>query len=205
MKQRICKLCNKSFTTIELKNHILDVHKISFDIYLRKYFYDKEVGFCLNCGKKTKVSLYKYSKYCNNKCQLEYQYKNETEEDKKLRKEKLSKSWTKEKKEKQSKKHIKINEKLDNDYYKNRYLKIKKTLKEKYGNENAFQFNSVQFKENMKKLYGKENYFELSDKRKEYEFKKINNFKKNIKKNQNWILAHKNKNINLKQSMNRSV
>jgi len=158
MKQK-CAICND--VPGRLKTHVSTVHGIDFYEYLCNYHYGKKVGKCLNCDKDTRVTPYKYSKYCSNKCQLEHQYKNETSEEKKQRIENISKGWTKEKREKQSKKHIEINKHLDKEYYSTRRKKAKKTKLEKYGDENYGDYGSVRFSEVMIEKYGVDNFFKI--------------------------------------------
>lgn len=75
----ICQVCGKKFENKNfLSRHIIYFHKIKFAEYFWKYKLKlSEHPKCLNCGKETKYYSTKqnFCKYCNNKCQHEYETK----------------------------------------------------------------------------------------------------------------------------------
>ena len=73
----ICQICEKEFENKNfLSRHVIFFHKIKFSEYFWKYKLKlSESPKCLNCGKETKYYSTKqnFCKYCDNKCQQEYE------------------------------------------------------------------------------------------------------------------------------------
>ena len=76
----ICQICEKEFENKNfLSRHVIFFHKIKFSEYFWKYKLKlSESPKCLNCGKETKYYSTKqnFCKYCDNKCQQEYEKNN---------------------------------------------------------------------------------------------------------------------------------
>lgn len=190
MSRRLCGLCGEELkSTQALKKHISQIHKIEFDYYVKNFHFGKVVGCCEECGAATTFSIRNYSKYCSTTCQLKVRYRNETEEEKEIRKLKISEGWTLEKKEKQSKTHIEINKNYDEDYYSNRHQKASQTKLEVYGDINHGGFGSDRYKEVMTEKYGVDNIRKLDNYYELYCGDVVEKVRKTCleKYNQNWI------------------
>lgn len=155
MKPLICKLCGFYSQRAEFKKHIKEQHNIETNEYFKNIHFGVKVGECLNCSKEISFTTTSYKKYCNNKCQNEYRYKNETLQEKEERRKKLSDAWVEEKRKKQSKKHVEINKLYDREYYHNRQLKLEKTKEERYGDKHYN--NQAKMQETCLERYGVDN------------------------------------------------
>jgi hypothetical protein len=158
---RECPICHINVSNKAFKRHIETIHMMDFDTYLRTIHFGCEVGKCLNCGKQTTVTLYKHSKFCDNHCQLEYQYKNETEEQKVIRQKQISDGWTEDKKLKQSITISKVQQNYTNEQRQSMLVKYQQTNIDKYGVDNALKCPEIieQIKQTNIDKYGVDNVF----------------------------------------------
>lgn len=160
----ICFLCKKAFNVKNFKKHVECFHQLEFEKYLRDVHYGFKVGYCLQCGKETKLkSMNKglFSKYCDNKCQLKHYYDNQTEEQRLVRSKNISDSWSDEMKEKQSAVRKEQCANKTKEQYAVEKEKARATKLEKYGDENYGDYNSEHFKEIMLERYGVDNAYKL--------------------------------------------
>ena len=181
----VCALCNTYINQQKLRKHITETHKMDFNTYLRYHHFGREIS-CINCKKPVRISPRNHSKYCSNHCQLQYQYKNETEGQKLLRKRRISQGWTDESKEKQSKTKRKFyRERANSNYFIETSDKNKQTKLLRYGNENYN--NSDQYKRTCLLKYGVDNIRKLPGYYSKYLSNRVSKIKAKCKKQgANW-------------------
>ena len=96
MGEYVCKICGQKMKNEKsLLIHYAKTHKLTREQVYKINHPDEGIHLCKNCGNPTKLHEYKsvYRDFCCNKCAIEYQHKNISQEDKKKLAEKKSSTW----------------------------------------------------------------------------------------------------------------
>lgn len=198
MKQQVCALCGKG--EWRLKLHVETEHHMDFDLYLREYHFGKRVGYCLYCGSKVRINQRDYAKYCNNTCQLKYQYSKETKEEKEQRIKKFRDVWGLDLRQKQSETHKALSAQRDKSFYEQRSEKQRQTCLKLYGVINPTLTPEVKAKmeaTNLKR-YGVTNIFFIKNKDPEFRKKVVEGIRRNSTLPNKWV-KRENVDINLEK------
>lgn len=198
MSRRICALCGEE--TGLLKLHIETKHSVDFDTYLREYHFGKRVGYCLYCGSKVRINQRDYVKYCNNTCQLKYQYSKETKEEKAQRIKKIQEGWSQEVRQRQSETHKAISAQRDKSFYEQRSEKQRQTCMKLYGVSNSALAPEVIAKREATNLkrYGVTNIFFIKNKDPEFHKNRVEAIRRNSTLPNKWV-KRENVDINLEK------